>query len=169
MADPELRPSVVEFHRSPPRYWKLAVVLFAGAALLAGYAAFTGEPWWQVFVRFGLIGVGVGVGTRWAVRREARLPLRLTDRALELTGPDGTTLAIDWTNLARARVQGRLDRRLVVEPVDPQLTRPPMRPNQWAASGQRRPYALTVRLDRMTPGIDRLRDELARRLPPTAS
>lgn len=168
VADPDAS-SVVEFHYSPRLHRRAKIVaLLAGAATLAVYTALTGRPWWQVLLQFGFIGIGVAAGIRWQLRRQPRLPLRLTDRALELTGPDGTTLAIDWSNLAHARVRGRLEPRLVVEPVDPQRTRPPLRPGQWAAPGQRRPYALTVQLAWMTPSSDVLRRELARRLPTAA-
>ncbi|MFI6068449.1 hypothetical protein ACIA47_24700 [Micromonospora sp. NPDC051227] len=66
--------------------------------------------------------------------------------------------------MASAQVRGRLDPRLVVMPLDPQQTRPPMRPGQWSTPG-RGPYELVVRLAWMTPGPDALRRELARRLP----
>ncbi|MBQ1040108.1 hypothetical protein [Micromonospora sp. C81] len=158
---------VVEFHYSSRRHRiaKLLAVLGA-AALVAVYAALFDEPWWQVLLRFGAIGVGVALTTAWQLRRQPRLPLRLTDEALELTGPHGSKLRIDWANLARAQVRGRLEPRLVVTPLDPQQTRPPMRPGQWSTPG-RGPYELVARLAWMTPGPDMLRRELARRLPTT--
>lgn len=160
---------VMEFHYSPRRHRMAKIVaLLAAAATLAAYTVLSGESWWQVLLRFGFIGIGIAAVTRWQQRRQPRLPLRLTDEALQLTGPDGTALAIDWANVARARVQGRLDPRLVIEPVDPQGTQPPLRPRQWAVPRQRRPYELTVRLHWMTPSPDVLRRELARRLPTAA-
>ncbi|MFF0122972.1 hypothetical protein ACFYP0_12270 [Micromonospora arida] len=158
-------PSVVDFRYSPRRH-RLAKVLavLGAAALLAAYAALFDEPWWQVLLRFGLIGVVVALITNWQLRRQPRLPLRWTDEALHLTGPNGTRLSIDWVNMAGARVRGRVDPRLVVTPLDPQQTRPPMGPGQWSTPG-RGPYELVVRLSWMRPGPDALRRELARRLP----
>ncbi|MGW5668922.1 MerC domain-containing protein [Micromonospora sp. NPDC003776] len=160
----------LEFRYSPRRHRRAKILALLGAgATLAAYSVLSGEPWWEGLLRYGLIGLAIAAGTRWHLRDQPRLPLRLTAEALELTGPDGTRLAIDWTDLASARVRGGLDPRLVVEPVDPRHTRPPLRPYQWATPGQRRPYELTVRLSWMTPGRDVLCRELARRLSPAGS
>ncbi|MEU8182662.1 hypothetical protein AB0B85_24065 [Micromonospora sp. NPDC049044] len=159
--------SVVDFRYSPRhRAAQMLVVLLGAAALLAAYSALFDKPWWQVLLRFGTIGVVVALATAWQLRRRPRLPLRLTDEALHLTGPDGTTLSIDWANLASAEIRGRLEPRLVVTPIDPQQTRPPMRPGQWSALGRGR-YELVVQLAWMTPDREVLRRELARRLPVT--
>ena len=112
-------------------------------ALLAAYAALFDEPWWQAPLRSGLIGVVVALVLNWQLRRQPRLPLRLTDEALRLE-TEGTGLSIDWVNMAGAQVRGRLDPRLVVRPLDPEQTRPPMRPGQWSTPG-RGPYELVVR------------------------
>ncbi|WP_328652786.1 hypothetical protein OG598_01995 [Micromonospora sp. NBC_00330] len=144
----------------------MVLVVLGAVALLAAYAALFDEPWWQAPLRSGLIGVVVALVLNWQLRRQPRLPLRLTDEALHLTGPKGTGLSIDWVNMAGAQVRGRLDPRLVVRPLDPEQTRPPMRPGQWSTPG-RGPYELVVRLTWMTPGPDALRRELARRLPTT--
>ncbi len=159
--------SVVDFRYSPRRH-RLAMVLvvLGAAALLAFYTMVFDEVWWQVLLRFGMIGAIVGLTTNWQLRRQPRLPLRLTDETLHLSGPNGTGLSIDWVNMASAQVRGRLDPRLVVRPLDPEQTRPPMRPGQWSTPG-RGPYELVVRLTWMTPGPDALRRELARRLPTT--
>ncbi|WP_238657242.1 hypothetical protein [Micromonospora foliorum] len=159
--------SVVDFRYSPRRHRLAKVVAALGAAaLLAVYAALFDEPWWQALLRFGLIGAVVALTTAWQLRRQPRLPLRLTDETLHLSGPNGTRISIGWANVARAEVRGRLEPRLVVRPLDPQQTRPPMRPGQWSTPG-RGPYELVVRLVWMTPGPDALRRELARRLPTT--
>ncbi|MCG5448063.1 MULTISPECIES: hypothetical protein [Micromonospora] len=159
--------SVVDFRYSPRRHRRAKVVAVLGAAaLLAAYAALFDEPWWQAPLRFGWIGAVVALVLNWQLRRQPRLPLRLTDETLHLTGPNGTGLSIDWVNMTSAQVRGRLDPRLVVTPRDPEQTRPPMRPGQWSTPG-RGPYELVVRLNWMTPGPDTLRRELARRLPTT--
>lgn len=169
MVDPPAVPAL-EFRYSPRRHRRAKLVALLGAAAtLAVYPALSGEPWWEGLLRYGLIVLALAAGTRWQLRDQPRLPLRLTAEALELTGPDGTRLAIDWTDVATARVRGGLDPRLVVEPVDPRRTRPPLRSYQWPAPAQRRPYELTVRLGWMTPGRDVLRRELARRLPTAGS
>ncbi|MGW5559297.1 hypothetical protein ACWER9_18990 [Micromonospora sp. NPDC003944] len=138
----------------------------AAAALLAFYTVVFDEAWWTVLLRFGMIGAIVALTTNWQLRHQPRLPLRLTDETLHLSGPNGTRLSIDWVNMASAQVRGRLDPRLVVMPLDPQQTRPPMRAGQWSTPG-RGPYELVVRLAWMRPGPDALRRELARRLPTT--
>ncbi|MEV4463845.1 hypothetical protein AB0J51_09500 [Micromonospora echinofusca] len=99
-----------------------------------------------------------------AQRSAHRLPLRLTEEHLEVTGPSHATVAIEWSNVARAEIRGRLTSVLVVEPVDPDRTRPPLRRWQWAGHGRSRPYELVVPLAGMTPGRGALRRELARRL-----
>jgi hypothetical protein len=55
----------------------------------------------------------------------------------------------------------------LIEPVDPQRTRPPLKPWQWSGLQRRWPYQLSVPLDCMTPGLSVLRDKLATRLPET--
>ncbi|MET8233725.1 hypothetical protein ABZS77_23940 [Micromonospora sp. NPDC005298] len=159
--------SVVDFHSSPARRRKaLAVVTVLAAGLLVTYAAIVDEPWWHALLRFGGIGLASAAVIRWQLRRQPRLPLRLTAESLRLTGPDGTALTIDWTNVASAQVRGAVDPRLVVRPRDPGETRPPMRPNQWSTPG-RGPYELVVQLTWMIPDRHALRRELARRLPAT--
>ncbi|MEU8425469.1 hypothetical protein AB0C15_31805 [Micromonospora sp. NPDC048835] len=159
--------SGLDFRHSPRRR-RLAMLLavLAAAALLAFYTVVFDEAWWKVLLRFGMLGAIIAVTTNWQLRHQPRLPLRLTDETLHLSGPSGTTLSIDWVNVASAQVRGRLDPRLVVVPLDPQQTRPPMRAGQWSTRG-RGPYELVVRLDWMTPDTDTLRRELARRLPTT--
>ncbi|MET7866107.1 hypothetical protein [Micromonospora taraxaci] len=164
VADPDAS-SVVEFRHSPRRV-RLAMVLAVpvGAALLTSYTVVFDEAWWQVLLRFGIIGAAVGLTTNWQLRRQPRLPMRLTEETLQLSGPKGTTLSIDWVNVASAQVRGRLDPRLVIVPLDPQQARPPMRAGQWSTPG-RGPYELVVRLNWIEPGTDALRRELTRRLP----
>ncbi|MEU7948049.1 hypothetical protein AB0C50_25485 [Micromonospora taraxaci] len=119
----------MDFRYSPRRHRlaKLLVVLGA-AALLAFYTVVFDEAGWEVLLRFGMIGAVVSLTTNWQLRRQPRLPLRLTDETLHLTGPNGTRLSIDWVNMASAQVRGRLDPRLVVMPLDPEQTRPPCEP-----------------------------------------
>ncbi|MGV9210843.1 hypothetical protein ACTFTM_03170 [Micromonospora sp. RB23] len=123
------------------------------------------RPWWGLLLFYGPIAIASGAVARRNRRRQPRLPLRLTDMALEVTVPDGSTLAIDLSNIARARVHGWLEPRLTVEPVDPQRTRPPLKANQWWGPGRTKPYDLIVPIDWMSPGRDALRRELAQRLP----
>ncbi|MET8091796.1 hypothetical protein [Micromonospora sp. NPDC005220] len=144
----------------------MVLAVLGAAALSAFYAVVFDEAWWKVLLRFGMIGAIVALTTNWQLRRQPRLPLLLTDETLHVTGPNGTRLSIDWVNMASAQVRGRLDPWLVVVPLDPQQTRPPMRPRQWSTRG-RGPYELVVRLAWMRPGPDVLRRELARRLPTT--
>ncbi|RLP94099.1 hypothetical protein [Micromonospora sp. CV4] len=159
--------SVVDFHYSPRRHrTAMVLVALAAAALVTAYAVVFDEPWWQVLLRFGFIAVAASLTLRWSMRRQPRLPLRLTEEALHLTGPGGTTLTIDWANVASAQVRGALDPRLVVRPLDPRRTRPPMQPGQWSTPG-RGQYELVVQLTWMTPDRDVLRRELARRLSTT--
>jgi hypothetical protein len=157
--------SVVDFRYSPRRHRRAKIVAVLGAvAALAVYAALFDEPWWKAPLQYGLIGAATALVLNWQLRRQPRLPMRLTDETLHLSGPKGTTLSIDWADVASAEVRGRLDPQLVVMPVDPEKTRPPMRPGQWSTPG-RGPNALVVRLNWMEPGTDALRRELARRLP----
>ncbi|MEU7975252.1 hypothetical protein AB0B48_24765 [Micromonospora sp. NPDC049089] len=157
--------SVVEFRYSPRRHrLAMALAVLVGAALLTFYTVVFDEAWWKVLLRFGMIGGCVALTTNWQLRHQPRLPLRLTDETLHLSGPKGTTLSIDWVNVASAQVRGRLDPRLVVVTRDPQQTRPPMRAGQWSPPG-RGPYELVVRLTWMEPRTDALRRELTRRLP----
>lgn len=163
------RPSVAEFRYSWRRHLlAISVVLAALAATVAAVTLRFDEPWWR-FLQYGWPGFTAGVIVRWLQRRQPKLPLRLTDEGLHVTGPDGSRLTIDRANLAHATVRGWLDPRLIVEPTDPQRTRPPLRPHQWPAPGQRRPYELVVRINFMTPGRDMLRRELARRFPTPAA
>ena len=158
-------PYAVEFRRSPCRRLVGAVValLVIAAAVTAATVLGDQRPWWGLLLLYGPIAITSGALARRARRRQPRLPLRLTDTALEVTGPDGSTLAIDLSNIARARVHGWLEPRLTVEPVDPQRTQPPLKAQQWSRLG--RPYDLVIPLDWMSPGRDALRRELAQRLP----
>jgi hypothetical protein len=117
--------------------------------------------------------LGVTVVAYLKGRREAGLPLRLTGEHLVLTRPDGQPLAIGWDNLAVARVKGRMiSGTLLVEPRDPERTRPVLDRWQWGRLGQRRPsraqrpYEINIPLIGIRPGVRRLRSELAARLGP---
>jgi hypothetical protein len=161
--------SVIEFRKSGRcRLVTMVVALLVGIATLAAYSVLRHTPWWQPFLMFGPIAVLSAAFTRWDLRHRPRLPLRLTRQGLTVAVADGSTLAIDWSNVARARIRGSwLQPRLLIEPVDPQRTRPPLKPWQWSGLQRRWPYQLSVPLDCMTPGLSVLRDKLATRLPET--
>lgn len=159
-------PYAVEFRHSPRRRRAGAVVaLLVIAAVITVVSLLQHRRWWEFLLLYGPTAIASGAVARWARRRQPRLPLRLTDTTLEVTGPDGSTLAIDLSNIARARVHGWVEPRLTVEPVDPQHTRPPMRARQWSGLGRHNPYDLVIPLNWMSPGRVALRRELAQRLP----
>ncbi|PWU43861.1 hypothetical protein DLE60_27175 [Micromonospora globispora] len=123
--------SAVEFRRSPRRRLVAAVVaLLLLTAVVTAVTVLQHRQWWEVLLLYGPAGIGGAVVTRAVRKHQPRLPLRLTDTALELIIPDGSTLAIDLSDIARARVRGWLEPRLTVEPVDPQRTRPPLKAHQ---------------------------------------
>ncbi|MGN9766919.1 hypothetical protein ACTMS2_17385 [Micromonospora sp. SD12] len=152
----------VEFRQSTRRrILATALGLVAVAAVGVVVSLARGRQWWDLLWMLPLFLV-LGATQRSAHR--PRLPLRLTEQHLEVTGPSHATVAIEWSNVARAEIRGRLTSVLVVEPVAPDRTRPPLRRWQWAGHGRSRPYELVVPLAGMTPGRGVLRRELARRL-----
>ncbi|SCE83986.1 hypothetical protein GA0070564_1011247 [Micromonospora mirobrigensis] len=152
--------------RYSPRRWLLTMVvtLLCAVPVVAVLSALQHKRWWELVLLYGPMIVVVGIMSRRVRRRQPRLPLRLTDTALEVATPDGGTLVIDYANIARARVHGWAEPRLTVEPVDPQLARPPLRANHWFGRGRNKPYDVIVPLDWMTPGRTVLRRELDRRI-----
>jgi hypothetical protein len=159
--------SVTEFRKSGRcRLVTRVVALVVAVAALVVYSVIRHHPWWLPFLLFGPIAIYSAALARWDRRHRPRLPLRLTPQGLTVTVADDSTLAIDWSNIARARVRGRWwQPRLLIEPVDPQQTRPPLKRWQWSGLQRRRPYHVNVPLDCMTPGPRVLREKLAIRLP----
>ncbi|WP_229401469.1 hypothetical protein [Micromonospora okii] len=107
----------------------------------------------------------------WLAQRQAGLPLVLTDRGIVLTHPGGGEVAIDWDNVAVAQVRGRLNPVLVLELIDLDRVRPPLRRWEWIRADRsgmaraRGPREIRVPVAGVTPGVGRLRAELARRRP----
>ncbi|WP_433281656.1 hypothetical protein [Micromonospora sp. CA-244673] len=157
----------IEFRRSTSRQ---AVPVVALLVVVAGEVVFNlarGRQWWDGIWILPLYLVIFTLPRRLARPAvsgyQSRLPLRLTEEHLQVAGPGEVTLSIDWSNIAKAEIRGRLVAFLVIEPIDPDLTRPPLKRWQWAGHGQSRPYEILVPLTYMTPGRDVLRRELAQR------
>ncbi|MFI7284828.1 hypothetical protein ACIBOV_31695 [Micromonospora chersina] len=166
--------STIEFRRSGSReVGQLAIALPALAAAGVAINLAAGDAWWDglwmPFLWFLIFRFAARPARPWASGHQARLPVRLTGEHLELAGPDGRTLAIEWSNLSRAEIRGRWRAFLVVEPADPARTRPPLKRWERAGHGQSRPYEILVPLTCMSPGRDLLRRELAQRLPDAES
>ncbi|MEU6074197.1 hypothetical protein [Micromonospora sp. NPDC047074] len=162
-------PRTVEFRRSARRLvLRMTLGLLAAATIGIVVSLARGRPWWDLLwalLPYLAVFHISPLPTPPGGSQRTRLPVRLDDQRLEVSGPDDTTLAIDWSNVERAEIRGRLTPSLHVEPVDPELTRPPMRRWQWAGYGQSHPYEIVVPLTDVTPGPGVLRRELARRLP----
>lgn len=122
------------------------------------------RPWPYYLAMVILVGLSFLGVMRWNRMQRPHHPLLLTEESLELPGPGGVQVTIDWTNIARAQVMGRLSPRLVVQPEDPRLVRPTLTPWQWAAASGRRPYEIVVPLSLTQPDRLALEAELARRL-----
>ncbi|OWV00884.1 hypothetical protein B5D80_27350 [Micromonospora wenchangensis] len=160
----------IEFRRSRGRQVGfLTAAVLAAALAVAVVNLVSGDPWWDGLWTPALWILALGL-LRGAARpspagHQPQLPLRLTADQLEVTGPGGRTLAVGWSNVARAEITGRLYPVLVIEPADPERTIPPLARWEWAVTGQSRPYEIRVPLAYLSPGRDLLRRELARRLP----
>jgi hypothetical protein len=168
MTDADASPAV-EFRFS--RRQQLAVGVPALCFVLTAVVVVNmvkGLPWWNLMWCYALIGVGSALLGRWSKRSGPHLPLRLTSQSLQVSGPEGGTLSVDWPNLTDAVIRGRWMPYLVVKLADPNLTRPPL--GRWlgATLADLRPYEIAVPLMYMTPGRDVLRRELARWLPTVA-
>ncbi|MET8912579.1 hypothetical protein [Micromonospora sp. NPDC004551] len=157
----------IEFRRSTSRQ---VVPIVALLVVVAGEVVFNlarGRQWWDGMLILPLYLVIFTLPKRLArpavYGYQSRLPLRLTEEHLQVAGPGDITLSIDWSNIAKAEIRGRLVAFLVIEPVDPDRTRPPLKRWQWAGLGQSRPYEILVPLAYMTPGRHVLRRELAER------
>ncbi|WP_433311465.1 hypothetical protein [Micromonospora chersina] len=167
-------PSTIEFRRSRGReIAQLAIALPALAAAGVALNLAAGDAWWDglwmPFLWFVIFRFSVRSARPWASGHQARLPLRLTGEHLEVAGPDGRTLAIEWSNISRAEIRGRWRAFLAIEPADPNRTRPPLKRWEWTGHGQSRPYEILVPLTYMSPGRDLLRRELSQRLPDAES
>ncbi|WP_431926280.1 hypothetical protein [Micromonospora wenchangensis] len=167
-------PPTIEFRRSRGRQVAVlaAAVLTAALAVAAANLA-SGDPWWDGLWTPALwilaLGLLRGAARPSSAGHRPQLPLRLTADQLEVTGPGGRTLAVGWSNIARAEITGRFYPVLVIEPADPERTIPPLARWEWAVAGQSRPYEIRVPLVHQRPGRDLLRRELARRLPGPAA
>jgi hypothetical protein len=167
-------PPAIEFRRSMRRQnASMVIALLLLMAACGLYNLVSGDPWWDglwmPLLYFLIFNHWFSFPRRRAgppaFGYHSRLPLRLTREHLEVSGPDDVTLAIQWSNIARAQIHGRLSAYLAIEPIHPDRTRPPLQRWQWAGYGQSRPYEILVPLANMTPGRDVLCQELARRLP----
>ncbi|MBM0235450.1 hypothetical protein JNW91_28935 [Micromonospora sp. STR1_7] len=158
------------FRRSRRRF--LTRVAYAGLVILPAFAlvgvAF-GEPWYDLFPHGPILLLGA-VGSAAQLRRQGGLPLRLTRDFVELTLPGGAPVQIDWPDVARAEIQGRISPILVVDIADPGRTRPVLDRWEWGRLGMwdkvraRRPHEIHVSLVAATPDVHRLRAELAYRM-----
>ncbi|MFI6327700.1 hypothetical protein ACIBBG_05315 [Micromonospora chersina] len=168
------QPSTIEFGRSRGReIAQLATALPALAVAGVAINLAAGDAWWDglwmPFLWFVIFRFSVRSARPWASGHQARLPLRLTGEHLEVAGPDGRALAIEWSNISRAEIRGRWRAFLAIEPADPNRTRPPLKRWEWTGHGQSRPYEILVPLAYLSPGRDLLRRELAQRLPDAES
>ncbi|GHJ52914.1 hypothetical protein Nm8I071_22210 [Nonomuraea sp. TT08I-71] len=157
----------IEFRRSMRQAVLVAIALLVVAAGLVAFNLARGRQWWDGIWLLPLYLVIFALPKRLArpavYGYQSRLPLRFTEEHLQVAGPGEVTVSIDWSNIARAEIHGRLLASLVIEPIDPERTRPPLKRWQWAGHGQSRPYEILVPLTYMTPGRDVLRRELAQR------
>ncbi|WP_327031032.1 hypothetical protein OG989_16640 [Micromonospora sp. NBC_01740] len=133
-------PHTVEFRRSALRLVRRTTLgLLAAAAIGVLVSLARGRLWWDglwVLLPYLAVFHFSPLPTPPRGSQRTRLPVRLDDQRLEVSGPGDTTLAIDWS-----------------------------RRWQWAGYGQSRPYEIVVPLTGMTPGPGVLRRELARWLP----
>ncbi|MEH0985022.1 hypothetical protein [Micromonospora sp. CPCC 205556] len=163
-------PPTIEFRASARHrtaFMVIGLLLVVGASV--AFNLVRGRQWWDGLwlglLCFAILEVSRRVARPPDSGYQARLPLRLTGDHVEVSGPDDITVTIAWSNIARAEIHGVLAAFLVIEPVDPDRTRPPLKRWQWAGHGQSRPHEILVPLAHLTPGRDVLRRELARRLP----
>ncbi|MFI6068418.1 hypothetical protein ACIA47_24545 [Micromonospora sp. NPDC051227] len=164
----------IRFRRSRTR----VLARLAGAALvvLPAFAllgvAF-GNAWYDPLPH-GPILLLAAVRFPVQLRRQGGLPLRLTRDFLELTLPGGGTVQVDWPDLNRAEVRGRISPTLVVDVADPDRTRPALNRWDWGRVGlwnrarRRSPHEIHVSLVATTPNVHQLRAELAHRVPRAA-
>ncbi|MFI6241351.1 hypothetical protein ACIBEF_15880 [Micromonospora sp. NPDC050795] len=103
------------------------------------------------------------------LRRQGGLPLRLTRDFLELTLPAGGTVQVDWADLTRAEVRGRISPTLIVDIADRDRTRPVLdrwdwgRVGVWNRARGRNSQEVHLSVVAVTPNLHRLRTELAHR------
>jgi hypothetical protein len=160
---------VTEFRFSARRHnLVFAVMLLALLAAVVAVNLAEGRRWWNMLPFYGLVLVFSVVLARWNKGRGPRLPVRLTDKELQVTGHDGSMLGIDPANIRHVYVHGRWIPYLVVKVVDPSQTRPPLPLWQGAKPGPFRPDEMAIPLAYMTPGRNILRRELSQRFPTAA-
>jgi hypothetical protein len=107
-----------------------------------------------------------------ATRRTSknRPPVRTTPAALQLPNADGSTVEIDWADIAGFTLRHRhLLPQLTVTPTDPERVRPAPNPWQRAAATHGDGYQLRVALGGDRAARARLREELTARIRPTGS
>ncbi|RAO59341.1 hypothetical protein PSN01_02732 [Micromonospora saelicesensis] len=160
----------IRFRRSRSRV--LARVAGAALVVLPAFALLSvafGNAWYNPLPH-GPILVLAAVRFPVQLRGQGGLPLRLTRDFLELTLPGGGTVQVDWPDLNRAEVRGRISPTLVVDIADPDRTRPVLNRWDWGRVGlwnrarRRSPHEIHVSLIATTPDVHRLRAELARRV-----
>ncbi|MER7168889.1 hypothetical protein ABT336_22830 [Micromonospora sp. NPDC000207] len=159
-------PTEVRFRRSRRRVVASILLFLLGAwglTVLLLTLVFGADWTGSLFYLSTLLGITVAGRRR--LRGAAGLPLVLDGRGLRLIGPGGEPVAVDWTDLAEVRVRGRLDRKLVVELTENGNTRPESSRWQWprVSRGSSTRVQLTVPLLGVSPGVGRLRRELAAR------
>lgn len=160
----------IRFRRSRRRV--LARVACAGLVVLPAFALLSvafGNPWYSPLPH-GPILLLAAVRFPAQLGRQAGLPLRLTRDFLELTVPGGATVQVDWPDLTRVEVLGRISPTLVVDIADRDRTRPVLDRWEWGRVGlwnrarRRSPQEIHVSVVATTPNVHRLRTELARRV-----
>ncbi|MGW1488631.1 hypothetical protein [Micromonospora parva] len=160
----------IRFRRSRRRM--LARVAGAALVVLPAFALLCvafGKAWYDPLPH-GPILLLAAVRFPVQLRRQGGLPLRLTSDFLELTRPGGGTLQVDWADLTRAEVRGRISPTLVLDIADRDRTRPVLdrwdwgRVGIWSRARRRCPSEVHVSLIATTPNVHRLRAELARRV-----
>ncbi|MEV4773269.1 hypothetical protein [Micromonospora humida] len=166
-------PSTIEFRRSRRRQVAvLAAGLPTAVLVVAVVNLATGDPWWDgLWIAAWILAFGLlrGAARPSSTGHQPRLPLRLTADHIEVTGPGERTLVIGWSNVARAEITGRLYPVLVVEPADPDRTVPRWPGGSGRSPGRAGRTRSGVPLVYLSPGRDRLRRELSRRLPGPAA
>ncbi|WP_327034610.1 hypothetical protein [Micromonospora ureilytica] len=160
----------IRFRRSRMRV--LARVACAALVVLPAFAllgvAF-GNAWYDPLPH-GPILLLAAVRFPVQLRRQGGLPVRLTRDFLELTLPGGGTVQVDWPDLTRAEVRGRISPTLVVDIAERDRTWPVLNRWDWGRVGlwnrarRRRPQEIHVSVVATTPNVHRLRAELAHRV-----
>ncbi|MEU8113401.1 hypothetical protein [Micromonospora sp. NPDC048947] len=158
------------FRRS--RWRMLARVAGAGLVVLPAFALLSvafGNAWYHPLPH-GPILLLAAIRYPVQLRRQGGLPLRLTGDFLELTVPAGGTVQVDWADLTRAEVRGRIRPTLIVDIADRDRTRPVLdrwdwgRVGVWNRARGRNSQEVHLSVVAVTPNLHRLRAELAHRV-----